>query len=394
MTLLKTSLGTCEVQRYPKVRDQTLLPFDHADKMLLNFFANESILSHEKLTHTFIVNDEFGALTCALSSNCSVTHWTDSLLSQIATKKNLSLNFVESSVEFLNSTDEFINSKNPLPSRRPDLILMRLPKNLNHFKHQLCILSECFPEIPIWFGIMQKFITPQVKKVIEKYCINIDAGRSEKKARVIKAVFPATQNTVKTDILEHAESYTVTQQGTRPFKIVSLPNVFSANSLDIGSRFLLDNFPDLSSYKSIADFGCGNGLLSIFAGLVNPNITVTGYDESYHAIVSAKKSAELNHLNNIEFKISNCANDAPDQSHDGVLCNPPFHQQRRVTTDTAHYMFEQAFRVLKNQGTIWVIANRHLNYHHALQKIFGNAMLLASNPRFVILCSTKTEEVL
>jgi tRNA1(Val) A37 N6-methylase TrmN6 len=74
-------------------------------------------------------------------------------------------------------------------------------------------------------------------------------------------------------------------------------------------------------------------------------------------------------------------------SADLVLCNPPFHQQRAVGDQIAQRMFRQARDVLRPDGELWVIGNRHLGYHVALKRLFGRVELVASNAKFVVLAS-------
>jgi len=72
-------------------------------------------------------------------------------------------------------------------------------------------------------------------------------------------------------------------------------------------------------------------------------------------------------------------------SADLVLCNPPFHQQQAVGDQIAKRFFKQVHTVLRPGGELWVIGNRHLGYHVTLKRLFGNADVVASNAKFVIL---------
>jgi 16S rRNA (guanine1207-N2)-methyltransferase len=72
-------------------------------------------------------------------------------------------------------------------------------------------------------------------------------------------------------------------------------------------------------------------------------------------------------------------------SADLILCNPPFHQQNSLSDQTALSMFKQSKRVLRPGGELWVIGNRHLNYHRCLARLFGGYTLIASNAKFVII---------
>jgi 23S rRNA (guanine1835-N2)-methyltransferase len=51
-----------------------------------------------------------------------------------------------------------------------------------------------------------------------------------------------------------------------------------------------------------------------------------------------------------------------DNSADLVICNPPFHQQQRVNLDSGFAFIEDSFRVLKEGGQLFLVANRYLGY--------------------------------
>ena len=53
----------------------------------------------------------------------------------------------------------------------------------------------------------------------------------------------------------------------------------------------------------------------------------------------------------------------------------------------ASQMFTQSKKHLRPNGDLWVVGNRHLNYHVALQRVFGNCRQLGSHPQFVVLAA-------
>jgi 23S rRNA (guanine1835-N2)-methyltransferase len=77
--------------------------------------------------------------------------------------------------------------------------------------------------------------------------------------------------------------------------------------------------------------------------------------------------------------------DFESASADLILCNPPFHQQNTVGDQIAISLFKQSRKVLRKGGELWVIGNRHLNYHVTLNRLFGKHSVVAANAKFVIL---------
>ncbi|MBW2185303.1 MAG: methyltransferase [Deltaproteobacteria bacterium] len=178
--------------------------------------------------------------------------------------------------------------------------------------------------------------------------------------------------------------------------VVNHANVFSRQKLDIGTRFFLENMPSDSSAKDVIDLGCGNGLLGVVYALKNPRAQLTFVDESYMAVASARTNYEhaLDMCDNgergsAEFFVTDCLTDIETNSIDLILNNPPFHQNTAVGDHVAWQMFIESKKVLRNNGELWVIGNRHLGYHTKLKRLFGNCETVASNQKFVLLKARK-----
>jgi 16S rRNA (guanine1207-N2)-methyltransferase len=137
----------------------------------------------------------------------------------------------------------------------------------------------------------------------------------------------------------------------------------------------------------IIDLGCGNGLLGLIAAERNPQATVHFVDESFMAVASAKENfyRAFGQERNATFRVGDGLKDFEPASADLILCNPPFHQQNTMGDQIASSLFKDSRKVLKTGGQLWVIGNRHLNYHINLNQLFGRHTVVASNAKFVIL---------
>ena len=78
-----------------------------------------------------------------------------------------------------------------------------------------------------------------------------------------------------------------------------------------------------------------------------------------------------------------------DGSVDAVISNPPFHDDHALGDEVAWSIFTGARRALRDGGELRIVGNRHLDYHVKLKRIFGNVEVVASNPKFVVLSSTR-----
>lgn len=132
---------------------------------------------------------------------------------------------------------------------------------------------------------------------------------------------------------------------------------------------------------------CGNGVVGLIALEKNPTAEILFLDESFMAVESARENIKKNVEKNekIHFDVKDCLSKVMHNSADLILNNPPFHQNNAVGDEIAWQMFKQSKDVLKADGELWVIGNRHLGYHTKLKKIFRNCEVIATNKKFVIL---------
>ena len=236
---------------------------------------------------------------------------------------------------------------------------------------------------------MVKSIHSSTLKLFEKYIGPTKTSLAKKKARLIFCTPDETISVVKTP---YPKKYIL--EGT-DYTISNHANVFSRESLDIGTRFFVQYIPQSEKYKNIIDLGCGNGIVGLIASDKNPGAIVSFLDESYMAVESAKESVEaafgsrLKEEGKVVFQVNDCLTGIVKNSVDLILNNPPFHQNNAVGDEVAWQMFKQSKDVLKQNGELWVIGNRHLGYHIKLKKLFGNCEMVASNKKFIILKSLK-----
>ncbi|WP_372627085.1 methyltransferase [Arsukibacterium sp.] len=369
------------LQRWPLNQpNHSLQAWDAADELLIdavNTAATRFTASHSRSPHLLLINDSFGALSCALAT-WQQTSSTDSYLARQAVNYNRAANGLD------NQHFTTIDSLAPLPADA-DIVVIKLPNNHSYLRFILSQLATIIrPETVILAAAKAKEINRNVLDIFEKQLGPAEASLAVKKCRLIRCQpkqgklqpqFPLQWPLADTD-----------------FTLVNHANVFAREKLDLGARFLLQHLPQDTAGQRIIDLGCGNGVLGLVILAQQPDCKLVFTDESYMAVASAQANIELNLANSIsnaEFVVDDCLASQPDQSADQIICNPPFHQQHTVTTHIATQMFAQAKRVLKRGGRLRIVANRHLNYQQQLQRLFGHCQQLAANPKFVILEAIK-----
>lgn len=372
LTLLEQTLT---LHRFPKRNNETLQAWDAGDEYLIQHVAELNLPAHR---HVVVINDHFGALSCWFARQHKVSMMSDSYIAHQATQANLQQNHCPP-VTMLTTMD-------PIPSDA-DLVLLQLPKSNRHLVWILSQLRKSLPaNVPIIAVNKAKEIHTSTLSLFEKHLGTTTTSLAWKKHRLVfssATVTPLIE--VNQDCCWKVEPYAIT--------LANLPNVYSGESLDLGARFMLEHLPSDPVLEDFIDLGCGNGVLSVRLGQLNPQASITCVDESFMAIASTQKNL-ANNLGerSVHCVTNNCLDQFPAQSSSMIVCNPPFHQQQTITDHIAWQMFCDSKHVLKKGGKLWVIGNRHLGYDVKLARLFGKShvRVIANNSKFVILQAIKS----
>ncbi|MGL5127698.1 MAG: methyltransferase [Aeromonas popoffii] len=375
-TLLETAHCRLTLYRYPRQNQDPLQAWDAADEYLINTLAEAPLAQAGPV---IIMNDGFGALAAYLHDHTPVCV-SDSYISERATLANLAENQLDPNAITLQDT------LSPLPPA-PALVVIKVSKYQALLEQQLLALRQvATPATRILAAGKAKDIHSSTLALFEKYLGQTRTSLAWKKARLIHCTVDGTSATP----LNNPFPTVWPLEGT-DMLIHNHANVFSRTSLDIGARFMLDNLP-VHSARKVIDLGCGNGVLGLALLARDTEVEVTFIDESHMAVASARLNVEHNlpdALPRARFMVNNCLDGVEVGSADRILCNPPFHQLQAITDHIAWQMFSDAHRVLPQGGELWIVGNRHLDYHNKLKRLFANAQVVASNSKFVILKAIK-----
>ncbi|MBD1564982.1 methyltransferase [Vibrio sp. S12_S33] len=372
LTLHERSLS---LHRFPKRTNETLQAWDAGDEYVINYVEEQGLDAGKRI---LILNDSFGALSCWFSQNHHVTMMSDSFISHRGTLKNLHNNG-GNEIDLLTTMDDI--------PQHIDLVLFQLPKSNRHLIWQLVQLRNQLPaSCPVIAVNKAKEIHTSTLRLFEKYLGETTTSLAWKKHRLVFSVPNCTP-------IQEVNSFVEWDVDGESIHLKNLPNVYSGESLDLGARFLLQHLPQDPNLRHVIDLGCGNGVLSVKMGQLNPHARITCVDESFMAVESARQNLmdNLGEDRNIQCITNNCLDGFKQDSAFLVLCNPPFHQQQTITDHIAWQMFCDAKHVLDKGGQLLVIGNRHLGYDVKLARLFGQDQVktVAANNKFVILQATK-----
>lgn len=365
------TLNDLSLQRHPIYPNERLRAWDAADEYLLNTIHEQSLI--KTTDKVLIFNDSFGALCLSIAvinKPQSITVITDSINTKNGIYSNAKSNNIDlNSFNVVNGLSDYNENYNH--------IIIKSPKSLDYLIYFLSkINSNNKVSCNIMIAGMVKHLPKNLWNSLESNFGTTQTSLAKKKAKII---------TLKLNKNNTNSKYPASFK-YNSFNIYNHAAVFSKNSLDIGTRFLIENLPVLNDINDIIDLGCGNGVVGLHLTKMYTDANITFTDESYMAVESAKLTLNNNHqtLDKINFKVNNCLDDFKKDSIDLIVCNPPFHQSQNIGIQVALTMFNQSFSALRNNGYLIVVANRHLPYYTHLKRIFKSVTNLATNQKFNI----------
>lgn len=382
MNVFENPFGSFKLQRLPERKNLPLRAWDAADAYLLEHLKQQGL--PKAGSKVLVVNDAFGALSVSLAASeaggNAVNSWSDSFLAHQAAKINARANKVTPPPAVIPATQD--------PDRAFDLVLVKVPKTLALLEDQLIRLKpHLHAETVVLSAGMVKHLPKSALQLFERIVGPTTTSLAKQKARLI---FTQVAHIGEKSAGPVSSPYPVcaTEPDTGLY-LCHHANVFSKDKLDIGTRFFLQQFSRLPDAKQVVDLGCGNGILGIVAQQKLPGAAITFTDESYMAVASAKMNYQSAFPEGEARFLSGDGLGSLSGKVDLVLCNPPFHQQHSTGDFIAWQMFRQSHAALEQGGALWIVGNRHLNYHGKLKKLFGHCELWASNKKFVVLAARK-----
>lgn len=188
--------------------------------------------------------------------------------------------------------------------------------------------------------------------------------------------------------VEHAEkNWTFELRGFN-FKFTTDNGVFSKNTVDYGSRALLDAV-DLSETPagSILDMGCGYGPIGMTLAKLAPERQIDMVDVNERALGLAQKNCDLNQIQNVAiFESAEYQNVTAQYA--AILTNPPIRAGKAVVQN----ILKGAYDHLLPDGELDVVIQKKQGAPSAKQLMadtFGNVQIIHKDKGYYILQSIK-----
>lgn len=173
------------------------------------------------------------------------------------------------------------------------------------------------------------------------------------------------------------------------FRFVTDSGVFSRETVDYGSRVLIDIFDweELPNEGKILDVGCGYGPIGLAIAFASQRM-VEMIDINSRAVALAQGNAKRNQIENVEIHQSNIYEDAQKEGYAAIVSNPPIRAGKKVV----HEILTGAYSRLKTGGTLTIVIQKKQGAPSAQKKMletFGNAEVVTKDKGYYIIKSVK-----
>ena len=164
--------------------------------------------------------------------------------------------------------------------------------------------------------------------------------------------------------------------------------VFSKESVDFGTKTMLENFNTEKEDAKVADIGCGYGVISIFLAKKYPTFKFTMVDVNNRVLELSKKNIELNKIENEVEVLESSSFDNVEGNFDIVLTNPPIRAGKKIV----HKIMTDSYEHLNAQGELWVVIQKKqgmASCKKLLEDTFSRVEVVTKNKGYYILKAVK-----
>ena len=173
------------------------------------------------------------------------------------------------------------------------------------------------------------------------------------------------------------------------FQFVTDSGVFSRETVDFGSRVLIDtfNWEELPADGKILDVGCGYGPIGLAIAFASQRF-VEMVDINSRAVELAQGNANRNGIKQVDIHQSNIYEAVHEETYAAIVSNPPIRAGKKVV----HEILTEAYPRLKSGGILTIVIQKKQGAPSAKSKMaetFGNAEIVHKEKGYYIIKSIK-----
>ncbi|MVA75253.1 methyltransferase [Auraticoccus sp. F435] len=274
-------------------------------------------------------------------------------------------------------------AEDPLPV---ELVLGRLPTALSALDDLAERVAARAPaQVRVVLGGRVKHMTRSQNDVLARHFGEVSASLGRQKSRVLHAAGPrpGERRWPRTSVLDEPAL-------GQPLTLLGRGAVFAEGRLDAGTRLLLQALsPALDRGPREADaldLGSGSGVLATW--LARRGLATRAVDVSAAAVESTRLTAGAADVE-VDAAWSEGLAEVAPASVDLLVSNPPFHRGAAKDSTPTLQMIDDAARVLRPGGELWLVWNAHLPYLPRLRRAVGRTEVVRRDPHYLVTRSVR-----
>ncbi|MDR0848162.1 MAG: methyltransferase [Propionibacteriaceae bacterium] len=265
-----------------------------------------------------------------------------------------------------------------------DLVWMRMPRSLSGLDEYAAQVAHwASPDVTVVAFGRNQDLTRSMNEVLSHHFEQVHASLGVGKYRALVASDPRPTATASPETAWPRKRH----HGDLGLTLWAHGDTFATNRVDDGTRLLVDHLDDVPG-GDVLDFGSGSGIIAtLLARRALPTRT-TAIDVSRWAVDSTRRTAQANDVT-VEAHWADGTSDLPSHSLDAIVTNPPFHRGAAKESSATLALIEDAARVLRPGGQIWVVFNSHLPWRTRLAQVVGPTELIAQDRFYTLVRATR-----